>query len=85
MSAAIEGLGVIAANMAHAARNLETVVIGAGEFGPAELMAASKALHLTPVLVALISQLYANAGESPKWFRERIEAALAGNVATPSL
>ena len=33
------------ANLRHAARNRETVTIGGGEFGPAELLAAARALE----------------------------------------
>jgi hypothetical protein len=37
--------GTLIANLRHAARNHETVTIGGGEFGPAELLAAAQALE----------------------------------------
>jgi hypothetical protein len=38
-------MNTIIANLRHAARNGETVVIGGGEFGPAELRAAADAIE----------------------------------------
>jgi hypothetical protein len=37
--------GAFIANLRHAARNHETVFIGGGEFGPAELLAVARALE----------------------------------------
>ncbi len=42
------------ANLRHAARNRETVTIGGGEFGPAELLEAARVLELhSQLLIAL--------------------------------
>jgi hypothetical protein len=43
-----DNLRTLAANMRHAARNGETVTIGGGKFGPAELKEGAEALVATP-------------------------------------
>lgn len=45
------------ANLRHAARNRETVVIGGGEFGPAELAEAARVLELHSRLVSTLGQI----------------------------
>jgi hypothetical protein len=42
------------ANLRHAARNRETVTIGGGEFGPAELLEAARVLELHSQLLGAL-------------------------------
>lgn len=45
------------ANLRHAARNRETVTIGGGEFGPAELREAADKLEHYSVLLSALQRL----------------------------
>lgn len=71
----------IIANLRHAARNHETVSIGGGDFGPAELLAVALTLESQADLLAALQKIDANAAESPEWIRrvasEAIDQAIA--------
>lgn len=49
----------ISANLAHAARNGETVKIGGGLFGPDELREAARLIAAAPDLLATLEELQA--------------------------
>ena len=67
----------IIANLRHAARNHETVSIGGGDFGPAELLAVALTLESQADLLAALQKIDANAAESPEWIRRVASEAIA--------